>query len=205
MTLRSRLVATLCATVMATPLAAQDRVQELMGACFSQSGTVGQAATALSTIGWAVGGDYERAVEARAMTIPYLSGRDEQDLRRKGVEYYKEEGLAQAAEEATMSLFLTAPEGHTLMMTHTGDAMNCTLAIAEDVHAVAILNLLPEDTEEGNDPQMEWTHFVPAPPPPGVSGARGTFWIADSRDYTNINPPRPRDVKMIITTQVRLQ
>ena len=206
MTRTSPLPGLALAALLAAPAAAQDRMQELMGACFAQTGSFGQAATLLSTLGWQVGGDAERAIEARAMVLPYLMGRDEQDLRRNGLEYYKNETLALARQEAVYSGILTSPEGHTLMMTHTGETLDCTLAIAEDVHFGEITDSLPEgDFGKGEDPQMSWENFRPETPPPGVTDAEGTFWDSNERRYTTVNPPRPRHVDLIVTTRVRMQ
>ncbi len=191
--------------LIAAPAAAQDRLQEMLGACFAQTGSFGQAATLLSTLGWQVGGDAERGIEARAMVLPYLQGRDEQELRRNGLEIYKTETLPLARQEAVYSGFLTSPEGHTLMMTHTGEMLECTLAIADDVHVTEITGSLPASHSKGSDPQMEWELFRPETPPPGVSEAEGAYWDSDERAYTTANPPRPRDVDLIISTRVRMQ
>lgn len=191
--------------LLASPAVAENPITEMQGACHSASGSVGQAASLLSTVGWQVGGDFERAIEARAMVIPYLSGRDEQDLRRNGLEYYLEEGLPQAREEATRSGFLTSPEGHTIMITHNGDSIMCTLAVAKNTLAIEIGAMLPEeDFRSGNDPQMRWYYYRPETPPPGVSDAVMIHFDADDHDYTNINPVRPRDVDQVIVMTARI-
>ena len=191
--------------LLAAPAAAQDRMQELMGACFARTGSFGQAATLLSTLGWQVGGDAERGIEARAMILPYLQGRGEQELRRNGLEIYLNETLPLARQEAVYSGFLTSPEGHTLMMTHTGDTLECTLAIAAGVHFAQVTESLPDAHTKGNDPQMDWELFYPETPPPDVSDAEGGYWDANERAYTTANPPRPRDVDLIVSTRVRMQ
>lgn len=195
------------ALLAASPALAEDPITELQGACHSTAGSVGQVASLLSPVGWQVGGDFERAIEARAMVLPYLSGRGEQDLRRNALTYYKDEALAQAAEEAVLSGFMTSPEGHTLMIIHTGRDIYCTLALARGTLAVQVLDAMPDrdfEIGKGNDPQMTWNIFSPNPPPPGVTGAEIALYDSDADDYTRINPVRPRDVDLIVTTRARL-
>ncbi len=195
----------LVTSALASSVAAENPITEMQGACHSNVGSVGQAASLLSTVGWQVGGDFARAIDARAMVIPYLSGRDEQDLRRKGLDYYLEEGLPQAAEEAVLSGFLTSPEGHTIMITHNGDHIMCPLAVHEYTLAVEISAYLPqEDFRNGNDPQMRWYYYRPETPPPGVSDPVMIHFDADDHDYTNINPVRPRDVDQVIVMTARI-
>ncbi len=192
------------ATAPAAPAAA-DMLSQLQAACSAPTGSAGQAASLLSTIGWRVGGNAARATEARAMVLPYLSGRGEQDLRRNALAQYRDEALAQAAEEAARSLFLTSPGGDTLMMTHSGDALDCTLALAPGTIPAMIVEALPGKPSPVTDPQMTRYPFAPDPMPTGIRAVSGAFWDPDADDYTRTNPVRPRDVDMIVTLRTVMQ
>lgn len=199
-------IATLATLALSVPsVALANKMEQLMGACFAPTATSGQAATLLSTIGWQVGGDYTRAQEARAMVLPYLSGRDDQDLRRNGLEYYQQEGLVQAAEEAPLSLFLTSPDGGTLMMTHTGEQLDCTYAAAGGTLVTEITSLLPDDLSNPvSDPQMTYYRYIPNPQPQGIQRTTVNVWDPDEADYTQINPIRPRSVDLIVTVRTKM-
>lgn len=179
-------------------------ISDYLAACLSPAGSPGQTATLLSTIGWTVGGDVARAVEARAMVIPYLSGRDEQDLRRNAVTYYLEEGLAAAEAEAARSVWLTSPEGDVALISHEEGRILCTLALAEGVLAAEVTAALPEPARGGTDPQMKWQHFA-LDAPEGITDPRVTLWDSAAREYTTRNPVRRRDVDLILTTEARVE
>lgn len=187
------------------PPAGADSLGEMLSACYARTESAGQAASILSSIGWQVGGAVPRAVEARAMVLPYLSGLSAQDLRRNALAHYLDPGLARAAEEAARSVFMTSPEGHTLMMTHDGAAIDCTLALAPGSFASQVLDALPNWQDPVTDPQMVRYRFAPDAAPTGVTGADGALWDADARDFTQVNPVRPRDVDLIVTARARMQ
>ena len=94
------------------PPVAADPFHDMLSACYARTGSAGQAASLLSTIGWQVGGDAPRAVEARAMVLPYLSGRGAQDLRHNALTYYADEALDDVVRAAVLERDVAAfPEG----------------------------------------------------------------------------------------------